>query len=170
MNREPNGTQNILLTQQIKGVYNYKATSFTADTVGDTRTSNQSGVEYLETCTVANVAKAGGTWVVTETKQTVSLVDNNMQYVGVVPQTAGAFISLQSGKSGMGKIIIGDALEFAYFIFTTAGVVTLQVNSTNVVTTETDAKLCITDGGSLVYIVNELGSTLIATVTINYNS
>lgn len=42
---------------------NYFDTSATADTVGDTRVSNQAGVYRIERCTVANATKTSGTWV-----------------------------------------------------------------------------------------------------------
>lgn len=86
-------------------------------------------------------------------------------------EAAESIIDLATGKSGMGKIIIGDNQEYAYFRFTTAGVVTLEtLVSANVTTTQTDAKLVIKDNGTNVRIVNELGSTLGATVIINYNN
>jgi hypothetical protein len=140
------------------------------DTANDWRYYGDSNGFYTQKCTIGNATEGSGTWVTTERKQTVTLTDNNNQYTGVVPQTAGSFISLESGKSGMGKIIIGDNQEYSEFTFTTAAVVTLINNTANVVTTETDGKLCITDGGALVYIINELGSSLTATVIINYNS
>jgi hypothetical protein len=144
--------------------YLFKAASQTADTIGDTRTSNQSGWEYLETCTVANSAKGGGTWIITSAKRTVSLVDSNGS------EGAGSYVDLVASKSGFGRIIIGDAQEYSDFVFKVDGTVTLINNSTNVVTTSTDAKLVIRDAGSNVRIVNELGSTLIATIVINYNA
>lgn len=165
---------NILLLSEslymLKTKYICFATSQTADNIGDTRISNINGIQITETCTVANATKFSGTWVKSKILQTISLVDNNNQWSGSVPQTSNAFIALDSGKSGMGKIIIGNNQELAYFSFTTNGIVTLDINSANVVTTATDGKLVIIDGGTLVYIVNELGSTLTATLEINYNS
>lgn len=158
--------------QQTLALYNYNG-STVGDVVGDTRTSNQSGWYCIDTCTVANAAKGAGTWIRTYAAITKSLVDNNNQYDGstpALPTTAGAFLQLTNAKSGIGKIIIGDAQEYALFSFTTAGAVTLWTDaSANVVTTNTDTKLCIYDGGTQVYIINELGGTLTCTVEVNYN-
>lgn len=164
----PNKTNNS--EHQTIGLYTYQEAGV-GDTVGDTRKGTISGWIQEETCTVANATKGGGTWIVTSAKKTISLVDNNEQYSGVVPTTAGAFISLASGGSGIGRIIIGNGQEYAQFSFIADGTVTLWTDKTaNVVTTETNDKFCITDGGAVVYIINELGSTLVTTVEILYNS
>jgi len=135
-----------------------------SDVIGDIRISIQLGWYYIETCTVANATKGGGTWVITEAKNTTSLIDSNMA------EGAGSYVDLVASKSGFGRIIIGDAQEYTDFVFKADGTVTLINYSTNVVTTSTDAKLVIRDSGSNVRIVNELGSALIATIVINYNA
>ena len=66
-------------------------------------------------------------------------------------------ITLTSGKAGFGEVMIGDNQEHAMFTFTSAGVVTLTLSSAEVVNTDTDAKLCIYDGGTSVNIKNRLG-------------
>jgi len=148
--------------QQTLALYTYKA-STVGDVIGDTRTSNQSGWYYIETCTVANAAKGAGTWVITKAMLTKSLTDSNEG------EGAGTYVDLVASKSGFGRIIIGDAQEYSDFVFKIDGSVTLINNSANVVTSSADAKLVIKDNGSNVRIVNELGSTLIATIEINYN-
>lgn len=68
-------------------------------------------------------------------------------------------ISLEAGKAGWGEVMIGDAQEWATFHFTSAGVVTLRTNSTNVGTTPFDAgKLNIYDAGTGVAIQNYLSA------------
>jgi len=75
-----------------------------------------------------------------------------------------AYIDIPSATSGWGTVFVGDNDEFARFRWTTAGVVTLDENTANVVTTDTDTKLCIFDNGTTVRIRNRLG----ATKTIKY--
>jgi len=158
-----------LNNQRTLGLFDFDSSTLT-DVVGDTKKSNQSGKLQFETCTGAG-AKNNGTWLATKVLLTTSLSDNNMTYAAPpVPSGVGSFIALPTGKSGFGRIIIGDAQEYSDFVFKADGTVTLINPSANVVTTETNDKLCITDGGGLVYIINEIGSTLIATVELNYNS
>ncbi len=77
-------------------------------------------------------------------------------------------ISLDAGLGGYGSCQIGDNQEFAYFSFTSAGVVTLIMNSGNVVSTDTDTKLCIY-AGTKVNIKNRLGSSLSLRYSVKYN-
>jgi len=143
--------------------YFYQATSPTADTVNDVRFYNSSGL-LLSHCTQNNATKGSGAWLTGLGNAARSLTDSNMG------EAAGSFYNLASGKSGMAFVTIGDNQEYAWFSFTTAGVVTLINNSANVVTTSTDAKLVIRDAGTNVRIVNELGSTLNMSVLIIYNT
>ena len=69
-----------------------------------------------------------------------------------------ASIDLTTNTTGWGFVMAGDNEEYAHFRFTAAGVVSLDYNSANVVTTDTDAKLCIFDNGNNVRIRNRLGS------------
>jgi hypothetical protein len=150
-------------TQQTLGLYTYYS-STVGDAIGDTRTSNQSGWYYIETCTVANATKGSGTWVVTSTKLTKSLTDSNEG------EGAGTFVDLVTSKSGRGSIVFGDGVGYADFSFTTVGVVTLLANSANVFTTlqtGTD-HVIIKDNGSNVRITNELGATTTFTIEIKY--
>ena len=63
-------------------------------------------------------------------------------------------------NGGMGNAQIGDGEEYAFFSFTSAGVVTLISNSANVSNTEDNAaKFNIFDAGNVVGFNNELGST-----------
>ncbi|MFA6185477.1 MAG: hypothetical protein WC720_05035 [Candidatus Shapirobacteria bacterium] len=145
--------------QQTLGLYNYQS-STPGDAVGDTRKGTINGWFQEETCTNAHATKGDGTWVVTEAKKTISLIDSN------VLEGAGSYVDLPAGKSGIGQIQLGT--ERTWFDFTVDGVVTLINNSANVSTSSEDAKLIVRDAGTNVRIVNELGSTLIATIIINY--
>lgn len=70
----------------------------------------------------------------------------------------GAFVNLLgTTNGGWGFVKVGDGEEYAQFIYTSAGVVTLIVNSANVVNTDTAAKFCIFDGGLVPTIKNNLG-------------
>lgn len=74
-----------------------------------------------------------------------------------------------TGIAGRGYVMIGDCQEWAYFHFTSEGVVTLETNSTNVGTTnDVDAKLNIYDGGSGIVVENQLGSTLNCLIDLEY--
>ena len=98
--------------------------------------------------------------------QRISLTDSNEA------EGAGTYVDLVSGKSGRGSIVFGDAVGYADFVFTTAGVVTLIVNSDNVFTsleTGTD-HVIIKDNGSNVRIVNELAATTVFTLEIKYTN
>jgi len=145
--------------QQTLGLYNYQS-STPGDAVGDTRKGTINGWFQEETCTGAHATKGGGTWVVTEAKKTISLVDSNMS------EGAGSYVDLASGKSGIGFVKLG--VERTWFDFAIDGVVTLINNSANVSTSSEDAKLIVRDADTKVRIVNELGTTLIATIIINY--
>ena len=79
-------------------------------------------------------------------------------------------IVLPTAMSGFGTITIGDSQEFTMFYFTTAGAVTLVSNTANVVSTDTDANLCIFDSGTTVTIRNRLGSTLKVRINITMSA
>ncbi len=78
-------------------------------------------------------------------------------------------ILLLEASAGFGTCLIGDNQEFTQFQFTTAGVVTLLNNTTNVANTDSDGNLCIYDNGTNVNIKNRLGSTLYLRYSIKYN-
>jgi hypothetical protein len=80
-----------------------------------------------------------------------------------------AQITLSTGVAGFGFVQIGDNQEWAQFVFTAAGVVTLIQNSSNAVNTDTDGNLCIFDNGSGIAIRNRLGSNLTVRLDINYS-
>lgn len=68
-------------------------------------------------------------------------------------------IVLTNGISGWGEVYAfktGTIVEWAEFIISTDGTVYLKSNSTNVVNTDKDDKLCIFDNGSGVTIRNRL--------------
>ncbi len=85
--------------------------------------------------------------------------------IGSEPVADDAEISLDASSVGFGFVQIGDSQEFAHFTFKEDGTVTLGDKSTNVVAADTDANLCIYDGGTTVNIKNRLGSEL----TLRYN-
>jgi hypothetical protein len=96
----------------------------------------------------------------------ISLTDSNEA------EGAGTYVDLVSGKSGRGSIVFGDAAGYADFVFTTAGVITLIVNSANVFTTLQAGTnhVIIKDNGSNVRIVNELAATTVFTLEIKYTN
>ena len=71
-----------------------------------------------------------------------------------------ASFNLPDASTGFGTFLIGNAQEYAVVSWTSAGAVTIQDSSANVVTTDTDANLCFIDGGTQVSIKNRLGSEL----------
>ena len=88
---------------------------------------------------------------------TVSLADNETY-------------ALPTGRSGMGWITVGDGEEYAWFSFTTAGVVTLITNSANVTTTgATNDKINVYDAGTNVTIENTFTATKQITVKMLLN-
>jgi len=145
----------------LRNSYDYES-STEGDAIGDTRKGTINGWFQEETCTGAHATRGSGTWIVTEAKKTISLTDSNMG------EAAGSYVDLPTGKSGIGCVKLG--VERTWFDFATDGSVTLINNSANVSTASEDAKLIVRDAGTNVRIVNELGSTLIATITINYNA
>jgi hypothetical protein len=149
---------------QIIGNYHYHAASDSQDSVNDTRYYNSSGWIYEETCTTLDATKGNGTWIKTSAKRTISLTDSNMA------EAIGSYVDLVTSKSGIGWVICGNNIQWATFTFTTGGVVTIIESSLNVSSTSVDANLVIRDAGSNVRIVNELGSTMIFTIIINYTS
>ena len=70
-----------------------------------------------------------------------------------------ASITLPDATIGFGFVQAGDNEEYALFSWTSAGAPTLISNSANVVTTDTDTKLCILDGGTQINIKNRLGAS-----------
>jgi len=81
-----------------------------------------------------------------------------------------ASFNLADGRSGIGIITFGDGEEYAWFSFTSAGVVTLITNSDNVTTTlTTNDKLNIGDGGTYVTIENTFTATKQLTLQVTYN-
>jgi len=96
-----------------------------------------------------------------------TLADNNEG-----TETALTSIDLTTGKSGIGRLVFGDGLGYADFIFTTLGVVTLIVNSANVFTTlqTGTSHVIIKDNGSNVRITNELGSSTVFNLIIQYTN
>jgi hypothetical protein len=78
--------------------------------------------------------------------------------------------TLENARSGVGIITFGDGEEYAWFSFTTAGVVTLITNSANVTTTGgTNDKLNIYDGGTAVTIENTFAAAKNMTIKVIYN-
>ena len=80
----------------------------------------------------------------------------------------GSFNLLDNANGGWGFVMAGDGEEYGHFTFTSAGVVTLGDVSANVVNTDTDAKLCIFDGGTVVTIRNRLAAAKAIKVVFHY--
>ena len=80
-----------------------------------------------------------------------------------------AEITIATGVAGWGFAQIGDNEEYAHFTFTTAGVVTLLIWSSNTVNTDTDTKFCIYDAGSGIAIKNRLGSSKTVRYAVHYS-
>jgi len=78
-------------------------------------------------------------------------------------------IILTTAVAGWGFVQAGDNEEYAQVAFTSAGVVTLIYNSTNVANTDSDGNLCIYDAGTGIAIKNRLGSTKTIRYEINYS-
>jgi hypothetical protein len=76
---------------------------------------------------------------------------------------------LPSRTTGYGWVLVHDAAEYAYFTWTSAGVVTLIQNSANVVNADTDANFCIFDNGSEVRIRNRLGGARLVLFSCHYH-
>jgi hypothetical protein len=71
--------------------------------------------------------------------------------------------------AGYGFCMIGDAQEYANFVFDSSATVTLLTDvSANVVNIDADANLCIYNNGGTVYIKNRLGSSLDLMYEIHY--
>ena len=82
-----------------------------------------------------------------------------------------ASIILTNGISGWGEVYAfnaGAIDEWAEFIISSDGAVYLKSNSTDVVNTDTDNKLCIFDNGTGVTIRNRLGGTRIIKYIIHH--
>lgn len=82
-----------------------------------------------------------------------------------------AYFRLRGARPGWGFAQIGDNEEYALFSYTSAGVVTLIENSTNVADSDSDGNFCIYDGGDHVRIKNRLAAEKVVHLTyFNYKS
>ena len=80
-------------------------------------------------------------------------------------------LTLENARSGQGWLMAGDGEEYAWFTFTSAGVVTLITNSANVTTTgATNDKINIYDGGTAVVIEQTFAAAKVVTVRVLYNT
>jgi len=93
------------------------------------------------------------------------IVNGLTHFAGRVTVADDDSVALDADAAGWGHVMIGDNEEYSEFRFKADGTVTLIDNSANVVTTDTDAKLCFIDKGDHVIIKNRLG----ASKTIAYN-
>jgi len=69
-----------------------------------------------------------------------------------------AEFDLPANSAGWGHVLVGDAEEYAHFVWGSDEVVDLISNSANVVTTDTNTKFCIFDNTGKVSIKNRLGA------------
>lgn len=78
--------------------------------------------------------------------------------------------AMESGRSGIAWVTFGDGEEYAWFSFTTGGVVTLITYSGNVTTVQgTNDKLNIYDAGTNVTLENTFTATKTLTIKVLYN-
>lgn len=151
------------------GAYKYSLSAITLDrdTINDCRELQTATTYTKEICTVASSIGIGtGTWKTIENKYYTSLTDSNEL------EPSGSYIDLPTGKSGSGTITFGDGIGYAIFLFTSAGVVTLLTNTSNIFSSlQTGTNhVIIKDNGVNVRIVNELGATTVFNVTVNYTN
>lgn len=79
--------------------------------------------------------------------------------------------TLESARSGMGWLMAGDGEEYAWFIFTSAGAVTLVNNSAGVtIAGATNNSINIYNGGTAVVIKNTFTAAKVVTVKVIYNT
>jgi hypothetical protein len=77
-------------------------------------------------------------------------------------------ITLKDSAYGWGSVMAGDNEEFARFRFTSAAVVTIDQQTTNVAAADTDGNLCIFDNGTEVVIKNRLGALKQVKIDVKY--
>ncbi len=77
-------------------------------------------------------------------------------------------ITFSTGVAGWGHALGGDNEAYAYFTFTSAGVVTLVSQNNCTTTNDNDGTLNIYDGGSGIVIENQLGDTKKVALDIKY--
>lgn len=98
----------------------------------------------------ADYSDSDGT--VSEFRKSISLADD-------------AYLDLPAGLGGgFGVAMIGDAQEYAQFVFSSAGAVTLIAQSANSAASDTDGKLCVFGSSGVVRVKNRLGSELVALI------
>jgi len=90
----------LVSNQRNLGLYDYQSSTI-GDTIGDTRTSNQSGIKTYEYCTVAHATKGSGTWI----KYSLTDIVGN----SILPKTTGIGIKLDTTTPSFGfKDLIGQ--------------------------------------------------------------
>jgi len=109
--------------------------------------------------------KTTASYTSTDSVTTIGLMPNCRKLATLADDATWTFFS---GVCGIGTILTNDGATFAQFRFTSAGAVTLIQNTSDVDNADTDAKLCIYDGGTAIVIKNRLGSTQKLSIDINY--
>lgn len=94
--------------------------------------------------------------------------DGTTLYIETVTVADEAEVTMPTGISGFGNIYIGDRQEWARISFKADGTVSLEMNSLNVLSTNTDGNLCVYQSGSGIKIKNHLGSELELSINISY--
>ncbi len=79
-----------------------------------------------------------------------------------------ASFDLPANSAGWCHVLVGDAEEYAHFVWDSTEVVDLIYNSANVVTTDTDTKFCVFDGGGKVTVRNRLGGARKVTFDLHF--
>jgi len=161
--------QNVGITGDLTVTGDIACDDFTMN--GDTMNifdDNITGLTYLNSLT-GNIANST-TPLDTIFSNVMSNGNSNITIISATLADNGSF-NLASGRSGLGIIQLGDGEEYAWFSFTTAGVVTLITNSANVTTTlTTNNTLNIGDGGAYVKIENTFAATKKVTIQVIYNN
>ena len=101
---------------------------------------------------------AGFTHNDSDSKETIALGSKVTEHLNPVELADDASFDLPDATSGFGFFQVGDGEEYAQISWDSAGVVTLIVNSANVVNTDTDTNFCLFDNGTQVRVRNRLGA------------
>ncbi|NUM33090.1 MAG: hypothetical protein HUU50_00960 [Candidatus Brocadiae bacterium] len=172
------GTYGKIYIQNPVGTYNYVSFEHTAINFNDGNQDYDVAVWGTSTANPAFFIDAGANKVGIGTSTPATALEVNDQYSkfgGLNKRNSSqsladdAEISIVTETVGFGFVQAGDNEEYALFSWASNGTVTLIQNSTNVVASDTDGKLCIYDTGSGIAIKNRLGSQKTIRFQLNYS-
>jgi len=126
----------------------------------------ESGLLVLDTTN--SKVKTNGDIEITGDTVVINGLTKNFGSISLIDE---ADIVLPTGKSGFGFVQFetAAAFEYAQFVFTANGAVTLLQNSTNIDDADTDGKFCIFDNGTNVTISNRLAEAVTVRYEISYS-